>query len=121
MNTEPKIIRNRNYSYDTMLYCSRFLNKQVNKYALGYEESQHYCLGVIDTWFSEKRINRSEKKWLTKIYVDDELDSGGDTRYLVDKRGRILDYDGLDLDVYVTTEYGEYSSSAGYGGWGPDE
>jgi hypothetical protein len=91
------IIKKNSYSYGTMRYCSQLLNKQLNKRALGYEGNQYYCLGIIDMWVLEKKINASEKKWLTKIYVDNEADSNGDSRYVIDKNGKIWDYEGVDL------------------------
>lgn len=116
MKAEPKIIPNiekNSYSCGTMRYCSQFLNKQLNKRALGYEESQYYCLGIIDMWALKKKINASEKKWLTKIYVENETDSNGDTRYLIDRRGRILDYEGVDLNRLRTIERDELAAVLG--------
>lgn len=86
-----KLIPNRYYSYGTMRKYSRILYKARS---LGYEESINYCKGYIDCLFKEKKIDAYEKRMLLNIHVKHVPDKEGlGSRYIVDNRGRIEDYD----------------------------
>lgn len=90
-----KIILNNKYSYDTMLFAKKILEKE----SYGYEGMQFYSLGVIDALFKVGKINRVEKNWLIKIYVDHiETDDGLGTRYAINNRGQIVDYNDDAID-----------------------
>lgn len=77
----------------------RIHSRELEKFCEGYEEDQLISEGYIAALYKNKLINNCERKWLSKIYVDDiQTDDGLASRYKINKRGQVEDYNEDELE-----------------------
>ena len=88
-----KII-NPNTKYGYSLGTMRKHAKELKKFdCYGYEASMLLSSGYITALHKNKLINNCEKKWLNTIYAEDiSTDDGLGTRYAINKKGEVEDY-----------------------------
>lgn len=76
-------------------YCKNTLrthSKELDRINEGYDANRLICEGYILALYKNKLINKCEKKWLTKIYIDCvETDDGLASRYSINKNGEVED------------------------------
>ena len=93
-----KIINN-NTKNGYRLEKMREFSKILDKFCSGYESNMLLCEGYIKALWDNKLINSQEKKWLTNIYVNCiETDDGLASRYSVNKRGYVEDWNEDTLE-----------------------
>lgn len=99
-----KIVNTPKCSNEKLLKYARQLNRAP---ALGYESVMDYMYGYISCLRINKLINNSEANWLMKVYVNTvETDDGLATRYAINGKGQVVDYndDVLPDDCEIENE-----------------